>query len=76
LSKDSLEQLNIEPKQGWFDCALSLDRIEGIKEHSLDEEDELYGCTVVYMMSGDTYIIDSKFEQVLSLWNQHQEKNK
>jgi hypothetical protein len=61
--------MGLEEDRGkWLPFAFHLDAVVAIKL-STDEEDQIaYGCTTVFTEQGDTYIIDTPYEQFEQLF--------
>lgn len=54
----------------WLPFAFPMDVIEAIKMSTDEEDSGAYGCTTIFMQSGDSYIIDTKYTAFLKVWKE------
>lgn len=54
----------------WLPFAFDISLIDAVKMTTDDSESMLYRCSTVFLQSGDTYIIDTKFRDLIALWKQ------
>lgn len=55
----------------WLPFAIDISLIDAIKMSS-DEADHMsYKCTTLFMSSGDTYVIDTKYKDFLKIWKEY-----
>lgn len=60
-----------EDKGKWLPFAFHMDIVVAIKM-STDEDDQIaYGCTTVFTENGDTYIIDTSYEEFEEIFFSH-----
>jgi hypothetical protein len=52
-----------EDKGKWLPFAFHLDIVVAVKLSTDDEDQISYGCTSVFTEAGDTYIIDTPYEE-------------
>lgn len=57
----TIESLGITDPGKWMPFCIELDPIYAIKMTSDDETDSLNNCTTIYLIDGDTYVIDTPF---------------
>lgn len=54
----------------WLPFAFDISLVDAAKMTTDDEESMVYKCTTVFLHSGDTYIIDTKYRDFIELWKQ------
>lgn len=63
-----IDALGLTDKGKWLPFAFDIGIVVAVKM-STDEEEELsYKCTTVFTEYGDTYIIDTKYNDFLKIW--------
>jgi hypothetical protein len=68
---DKAELMGLEDTGRWMPFAFHLDIVIACKLTS-DEEDALVnGCTTIFTEPGDTYIIDTPFEQFMPMFKRY-----
>jgi len=54
----------------WLPFAFDLTLVDAIKMSTDDSEIMVHKCSTVFLSSGDTYIVDTKFRDLVELWKQ------
>jgi hypothetical protein len=54
----------------WLPFAFPLDFVEAVKMSTDEEESEVFQCTTIFLQSGDSYIIDTKYKAFLKTWKE------
>ena len=67
---DLLDLTGREEEGKWLPFAFPLRIVEAIKMSTDDNESVIYKSTTVFLESGDTYIIDTKFKEFLRIWKE------
>lgn len=68
MDLDRANLMGIEDKGKWLPFAFHLDIVVACKMTTDDEEEPVYGCTTVFTDAGDSYIVDTPYEQFLTLF--------
>jgi hypothetical protein len=55
----------------WLPFAVDLSLIDAIKMSSDESDSFTYKCTTLFMSSGDTYAIDTKYKDFLKIWKDY-----
>ena len=76
LDIEKAELMGLEDRGQWMSFAFHLDVVVAIKLTSLEEDSLVYKCTTVFTEHGDTYIIDTPYEEFLPVFLDHYEGNK
>ena len=76
LDIEKAELMGLEDRGQWMSFAFHLDVVVAIKLTSLEEDSLVYKCTTVFTEHGDTYIIDTPYEEFLPIFLDHYEGNK
>lgn len=63
MDPDQADLMGMEDEGKWMSFAIRLDVVIAIKLTSDDEDQPLFGCTSVFTEYGDTYIIDTPYEE-------------
>lgn len=63
MELSTVESLGITDPGKWMPFCIELDPIYAIKMTSDDETDSLHNCTTIYLIDGDTYVIDTPFPE-------------
>lgn len=76
IDPDKMELMGLDEDRGkWLPFAFHMDIVVAIKV-ATDEEDHIaYNCTTVFTEQGDTYIIDTPYEEFESLFFSHNTPN-
>lgn len=73
IDPDKMDLMGLEEDRGkWLPFAFHLDIIVAIKLSTDDEDHIAYNCTSVFTEQGDTYIIDTpyeEFEEIFYIYN-------
>lgn len=70
----TVESLGIEDPGKWLSFCIDMKYVYGIKLTSDDETDPIFNCTTLYAVDGDTYIIDTPFEEFKKLFITYKNK--
>lgn len=54
----------------WLPFAIDMSLVVALKMTTDDKESMAYRCSTVFLSSGDVYIIDTKFKDLIYLWKQ------
>jgi hypothetical protein len=57
------EDLGIEDNGKWLPFLFNMDTIDAAKESSDDSDSPTYKCTTIYTNNGNTFIIDTPFDE-------------
>ena len=68
MATTTAESLGIEDPGKWMPLVLTLSNIYAAKLTSDDIDDELYGCTTVFCYDGDTFIIDTPYNDFKEIY--------
>lgn len=68
MEAQSSELLGIEDEGKWMPFLFDLDMVDAIKLTSDDKDATTYRCTTLFTNQGDTYIIDTDFEQFAKIF--------
>lgn len=67
-----LEIMGLEDDPGkWMPFALHLDTVVACKLAADDEDQVPFGCSTLFTTTGDTYIIDTPYEEFLELFENY-----
>ncbi len=65
------ELTGLEDKGKWLPFIFNMDIIDAAKLSSDEEDSPTYGCTTIFTSQGDTYIIDTPYEEFFKKFNQY-----
>jgi hypothetical protein len=65
---DLMELIGKEDEGKWLPFAFPLRLVEAVKMSTDDDESFVYKCSTVFLESGDTYIIDTKYKEFIRIW--------
>ena len=71
MDLDRADLMGIEDKGKWLSFAFHMDIVIACKLTSDDDEETVHGCTTVFTEQGDSYIIDTPYEQFITLFQMY-----
>lgn len=61
-----------DPNVGkWLPFSFDISLIDAIKMSTDDKESMIYKCTTIFLSNGNTYIIDTKYRDLLDIWKEY-----
>jgi hypothetical protein len=71
LRPEDAEIMNIKDEGRWLPFAFDLDIVSAVKMTTDDEAELVYGCTTLFTASGETYIIDTPYEEFIKIFMEY-----
>ena len=71
MDLDKADLMGIQDKGKWLPFAFHLDIVIACKLTTDDEEEIVNDCTTVFTENGDTYIIDTPFQEFLTVFQMY-----
>jgi hypothetical protein len=71
LDKEKADSLGIEDKGKWLPFLFDLGSVDVIKMTTDEPDSEVFNCTTVFLRNGNTYIIDTHFEQFAKIFEDY-----
>ena len=68
MEEEQLEDLGITDPGVWVDAAIETGSIIALKRRNADKSNDEYYATTLYMDNGDSFVIDTAFHIMLSVW--------
>jgi hypothetical protein len=63
-----MEDLGMEDLGKWVPFIFKLDIVEAAKMTSDDNSMDIYGCTTLFTVTGDSYIIDTPYKEFFQIF--------
>ena len=71
IDLEKADLMGIQDKGKWLPFAFHIDVVIACKLTTDDEEEIVHGCTTIFTDHGDTYIIDTPYEEFLTLFQMY-----
>lgn len=71
IDPKTVELTGLEDKGKWLPFVFNMDVIDAAKLSSDEEDSPTYNCTTVFTSNGDTFIIDTPYEEFLKKFDQY-----
>lgn len=71
IDPKTVELAGLEDKGKWLPFVFNMDVIDAAKLSSDEEDSPTYNCTTVFTSQGDTFIIDTPYEEFLKKFDQY-----
>jgi hypothetical protein len=71
MAPGKAERMNIEDPGKWLPFILDLNIVNAVKMTTDDRSHNTYGCSTVYCVDGETFIIDTPFNKFAGIWEKH-----
>jgi hypothetical protein len=65
---EKADLMGIPDKGKWLSFAFHIDVVIACKLTTDDEEEMVYNCTTIFTDHGDTYVIDTPYEEFLTMF--------
>lgn len=54
----------------WLPFTFDVSLVTAVKMTTDDQESMVHRCSTVFLSSGDTYIVDTKYREMISIWEE------
>lgn len=71
IDPKTVELTGLEDKGKWLPFVFNMDVIDAAKLSSDEEDSPTYNCTTLFTSNGDTFIIDTPYEEFLKKFDQY-----
>lgn len=68
MDPDQADLMGMEDRGKWLSFAIHMDVVTAVKLSTDDEDQPIFGCTTLFTELGESYIIDTPYEEFLDIF--------